>query len=48
MGCTPKGVRIPQKEQYKCKNQWEEDTEYWKPAKKATVKEEVWVCFLGQ
>ncbi|XP_031600257.1 nucleolar and coiled-body phosphoprotein 1-like isoform X4 [Oreochromis aureus] len=40
MGCTPKGVRIPKKEQYNWKNQWEEDTEYWKPAKKATVKEE--------
>lgn len=41
MGCTPKGVRIPQKEQYNWKNQWEEDTEYWKPAKKAIVKQEV-------
>ncbi|XP_026018474.1 uncharacterized protein LOC113019145 isoform X4 [Astatotilapia calliptera] len=40
MGCTPKGVRIPQKEQYNWKNQWEEDTEYWKPAKKAIVKQE--------
>ncbi len=42
MGCTPKGVRIPEREQYVWKNQWEEvDQKKHQPAKRATVKKEV-------
>lgn len=42
MGCTPKGLRIPKKEQHDWKNPREE-LDHWKhlPAEKEIVKKEV-------
>lgn len=42
MGCTPKGTRIREREQYDWKNQYEEvDQRKYQPPKRAIVKKEV-------